>query len=434
MKENNYLDSLDLESQEHLSAERLELLKVKHNRFINLESRPTANFIDLMNWGELEFKQFLKDQSNLNKYIHNRIVIDGVFLQYAQENSIQVECLLKDSIVSWKTEHDFEQFFMQGVFKISNKDTEFLLCTLMHKSNQYEDEISFFTVVSNKNINSYLKLRNDFDTWTQTRDRSNLYIRVVGGEDLPYTKDHKWSDIFLPEDLKTEIKNLVEGFLASKDFYARNSLSWKKGIILYGSAGCGKSSLIRTLISEYNFKPVTITAAATDEDIKEAFDYAEQQSPSLLYFEDLDSLLGRNIDTSTFLNLMDGVSSKDGLFTVATANEIKLLKDNIINRPSRFDRKFEIPLPTQEMAHIYLKKWFKDLCTTAKYKELAKCAENNEFSYAHLKELYTSSMFEAIANNRKSPTEKDIQNALNRLIKDKNLINRNKAIDTNKYF
>jgi SpoVK/Ycf46/Vps4 family AAA+-type ATPase len=194
---------------------------------------------------------------------------------------------------------------------------------------------------------------------------------------------------------------------------------------------CGKSSIIKTIMSEYNFKPVTILPGADDHSIRDAFAYAEEQSPSLLYFEDLDSILEKN-DISSFLNLMDGIAAKNGLLVVATANEIKKLKPSITDRPSRFDRKFEIPLPNQNMSLSYLKKWFGNLITLKKCKELAKCAEKHEFSYAYLKDIYISSMFEALSNNRKTPTEKDIDTSLNRLIKEKSI--NNKSINMDKYF
>lgn len=430
----DYLAPRDMESQEHLSKQRLENLEAQSNVVIDDTDRPPTNFIDLMVWTEGKFKQFLSDKNKLNKYVHNRIIVDGQFLQFCEERNIEVKCLYKDSIVSWKTDLNYEKFFVQGVFLIKSKSLEFLHAALFHKGNQNEDEISFFVLASNKHYEAYLKLRNDFDEWVQQRDRSNLHIRVVDGEDIPYTKDSTWEELFLPQDIKTDLKNIVSGFLASKDFYLEKKIPWKRGVLLYGSPGNGKTSIIRTIMSEYNFKPVTIAAGANDEAVREAFSYAEEQSPSLLYFEDLDSLFEKGVDISAFLNLMDGISSKNGLLVIATANDVKKLKANIMDRPSRFDKKFEIPLPNQEMAYIYLKRWFGNLLTTAKCKELAKYAEKYDFSYAYLKELYISSMFEALAHNRKIPTPKDIQNALNRLVKDKNILKNGKSISTDKYF
>lgn len=433
IKPKDYLTPTDSEKQEHLSKEFLEKMLVTKNIPLAMIDRPTSNFLDLMNWVNGNFSFSLKDQTNINKFVHNRIIIDGQFLHFCQENNVTVECLYKDSFISWKTDHDFEKFFVQGVFLIKTKGLEFIHAALFHKGNQYEDEISFFILVSDGNYENYLKLRNQFDAWVQQRDRSNLHIRVIDGEDLPYTKDHTWEDLFLPENIKIEVKKLVENFLSSKDFYLQNKIPWKRGLLLYGKPGNGKTSIIRTIMSAYNFKPVTIVPGANDDGVREAFSYAEEQSPSLLYFEDLDSLFEKGVDISSFLNLMDGISTKNGLLVIATANDIKKLKANITDRPSRFDRKFEIPLPNQEMAYIYIKKWFGSLLTIKKCRELARYAEKYEFSYAYLKELYISAMFEALSHNRKSPTEKDVQNALNCLVKDKNILN-NKKINTDRYF
>lgn len=433
-KKEEYLTPEDMEKQEHLSLHKLANLDPSTVKYpCTNEPRPTANFIDLMNWTMANFSLALKDQAYLNKFIHNRIVIDGQFLQFCETRNIKVECLYKDSIISWSTDHKYEKFFVQGVFLIKTKNVEFLHAALFHKGTSNEDEVSFFIICSENNYEKYLELRNEFDSWVQERDRSNLHIRVIEGDDIPYTKDHSWDELFLPESIKNEVRGLVENFLASQEFYAENRIPWKRGILLYGKPGNGKTSIIRTIISHYNFKPVTIVPEANNEAVREAFTYAEEQSPSLLYFEDLDSLLEKSVDTSSFLNLMDGISAKNGLLVIATANDVKKLKTNITDRPSRFDRKFEIPLPNTEMAYIYLKRWFGNLISAAKCKELAKYAAKYEFSYAYLKELYISSMFEALAHNRKSPTEKDVQNALNRLVKDKNLLNSG-SINMDKYF
>lgn len=428
------LSPIDLEEQEHLSKDIINYLTPQINIYhkqTEMLPRPTANFIDLMNWVVDEFGGVLK--GNINKFVHNRIIIDGQFVQFCKEQNVTITPLYRDSIVSWKTEHNFEKFFVQGVFLIKSKDFEFIHSALFHKGNQNEDEISFFILVSNDMYDKYISFRNKFDSWILARDRSNLRVRVIDGEDIPYTTDQSWDDLFLPEDIKHDLKSLVEGFLSSKDFYIKNKIPWKRGVFLYGSAGCGKTSIIRTVMSMYNFKPVTVLPDSNSDSVRDAFAYAQEQSPSLLYFEDLDSMLERGLDTSSFLNLMDGISTQNGMLIIATANNISKLKENITSRPSRFDRKFEIPIPDQKMAYIYLKKWFGNMVTPSKCKELSKYSEKHGFSYAYLKELYISSMFEALSNNRQIANIKDIDNALKCLIKDKNILN-TKNISTSKYF
>src|ERR1700690_3280386 len=191
---NNTIDHLTpemMEQQEHLSLQQLKSLKADCEFNVNEKVRPTANFIELMNWVSIEFGGKFLDVNNvnLNKFVHNRVIIDGQFLHFCQEKKVEVKCVFKDFMISWKSDNNFEKYFAQGVFLIKNKETRFLHAALFHKGNQNEDEISFFIIVSDENFEGYLKLRNEFDEWVQERDRSNLHIRVIEGEDLPYTKD-----------------------------------------------------------------------------------------------------------------------------------------------------------------------------------------------------------------------------------------------------
>jgi ATP-dependent 26S proteasome regulatory subunit len=418
-QEVNLKDSeFQYEADEHLSKTRLSSL-IQNKQVKTTLERPTANLIDLMHWVKSEFSQHLKG-GDFECFIHNKIVIDGTFLKFCEENNVKVECLLKDSIASWKSEHDYEHFMAQGVFKISYEKLDFLHCALFHKGNQNEDEVSFFVVVSNNNFEQYVNLRNKFEKWLISRDRDQKEIHVVGGPSIPYDVNLKWEDIFLPDLLKNEIKNSVEGWLKAKDFYLNKNLPWKRGILLWGLPGNGKTSLIRTIISNYDFKPVTVQSGAhtNDDTVTEAFEYAQAQSPALLYFEDLDNMF-QTVSLSHFLNLMDGVNSKNGILVIATANNISRLQQSVTDRPSRFDRKWEIPLPDKKMSIKYLEKWFGKLLSAKEYKKIVDFTVENNFSYAYLKELYLTSMLNAIASNKDKPSVEDIYNATNQMISDK---------------
>lgn len=430
---NNFSSLEALEKEENLSLNVLKSFRpISSLSEEELSARPRDNYYELGRWVEKNFSTYLKDTKNLTRYVHNSVIINGQFIKFCEEKNIKVTCLHKDTIISWKTPSGSEKFFVQGVFLITFDNSEFIHAALFHKGSQNDDEVSFLSIVSEKNYNQYISLRTSFENWCSERDRENCLIRVVGGEDIQYNKDSSWEDLILPEDTKKEIKSFVENFLGSKDFYNENKIPWKTGAIFFGSPGCGKTSIIRTIISNYDFKPVTISPSADDNAVREAFSYAEEQSPSLLYFEDLDSLLERNIDLSSFLNLMDGINSKNGIMVIATANEIRQLKPSITDRPSRFDRKFEICLPDQKMAYIYLSRWFGKTISSTKIKSLSKLSEQNNFSYAYLKELYISSMFEALSKKRKVPTEKDIDIAVNRLMREKNIIKK-KNVKTDEY-
>lgn len=426
-----FLSLDDIDKQETLSLERIKSINYDKYNKIDVSNRPKESFIDLINWVELSFGQEISTKNNeIIKLVHNKIVIDGQFLQFCVETKTDIKALYKDAIVSWKTEMGGEKFFMQGVFAISNKNMKFLHSALFHKGNQNEDEISFCILVDNNNYNAYIDFRNQYEEWSSKRDRSNLVIKVMDGEDIPYDRDKKWDDLFLPDDLKNGIQSSVEGFLKSENLYAKKGIPWKRGIILHGPAGCGKSSSIQTIISNYDFKPITVHPGANDDTIMEAFSYAQSQGPSLLYFEDLDSIL-QEVNLSLFLNLMDGISSKSGIFVIATANDLSGFKDNIKDRPSRFDRKFEFPLPNKLMLKQYMKKWFGNIVKSKDLDGLVEIAFKYKFSYAYIKELYISAMYMAIADGREDPTHENIKNALQQIMVDK--CGKTKTIGIDKY-
>jgi len=431
LKSDFYTDLTEeqVEEQEHLNGDRLKIFQPKYpwTRTAKTKDgdldRPREDLIDLMHWVKNVFAKDLrvKDSEQLGCYIHNKIVIDGSFIEFCEQHNVHISCLYRDSVASWKSDHNFEHFMAQGVFKIKHGPLTFLHAALFHKGNQNEDEVSFFVVVHQRHFQRYLEFRNKFDKWLVERDRDHLEIHVIGGDGYPYSRDMRWEDLFLPEALKKDIRGSVEGFLSAKKFYEEAKVPWKRGMLLYGEAGCGKTTSIRTIISNYDFKPVTVhtSTQTTDDTITEAFEYAQEQEPGLLYIEDLDTLLGTSVSLSHFLNLMDGVQTNNGILVIATANDLSKLKESITDRPSRFDRKWEIPLPDETMSAKYLKRWFGSSIRRKEYAEIAQDSVKNNFSYAYLKELYLTAVFNALHSNRSKPTLNDIKKAKEQLLADK---------------
>lgn len=417
------LDFKKIEQQESLSEETLNLLRPIYNWWdICSTTRPSSNLIDLMNWvASGPMIRELSVKENIKIFINNKIAIDGSFCQFAKEKDIKISCLLLDSVASWKSQFNFESFIAQGIFLVKSKEVEFLLCSLFHKGAGNEDEASFFVILDDSFNSKYLSLRNEYDEWLLERDRNNNYIYVSGGEEIPYPKKMDWDDLFMPESLKNEIKLSIEGFINGKHIYENANIPWKRGILLYGVPGNGKTTLIKTIISNYKFKAVTVQTGlpSYDEALKDAFSYAEEQGPSLLFLEDINVMLSQT-DTSHFLQLMDGISSKEGLLIIGTANDISQLQSNITDRPSRFDRKWEIPVPDHEMACLYMKKYLQNCDISNKdIDTICKQAVQKNFSYAHLKELYLGAAFLSISKNKNKLNLDDLKESLSQLISDK---------------
>jgi ATP-dependent 26S proteasome regulatory subunit len=114
--------------------------------------------------------------------------------------------------------------------------------------------------------------------------------------------------------------------------------------------------------------------------------------------EDLDSLI-TDFNRSFFLNELDGFANNDGLCILATTNHPELLDPAIIERPSRFDRKYHFTLPAAPERERYVRQWFSQRAEQARPTDetLAKVAAECEgFSFAYLKELCMSSVMQWI--------------------------------------
>ena len=175
-------------------------------------------------------------------------------------------------------------------------------------------------------------------------------------------------------------------------------------VLFIGPAGNGKTHAVKAIVNATG-KPCLYVKSfqaehMTEHDcIRQAFHKARKSAPCILVLEDLDSLINAN-NRSFFLNELDGFAANTGVVALATTNHPERLDASILDRPSRFDRKyhFDIPGPPERLAYVRL--WAASLRDALHPSEagLEAVVEQTEgYSFAYLKELFLSSMMRWIA-------------------------------------
>ncbi len=177
----------------------------------------------------------------------------------------------------------------------------------------------------------------------------------------------------------------IRRFWGSAELYARHRLVYKRGILLYGPPGSGKSVTIRRLAEELEAAGgVVILATAPGVIIQAlvAIRQIEPERPLIVVYEDLDGLI-RHWE-EPILSVLDGQHQVGNVVSIATTNYMDKLPARLTQRPSRFDEVIEILMPGVEARRAYLKYAAPELDTET----LRQWVEDTEgFSVAHLREL-----------------------------------------------
>ena len=234
--------------------------------------------------------------------------------------------------------------------------------------------------------------------------RSEILVFDGGGwykseELFQEIKNATFDNLIVAGSLKQEIRDDLRQFFASQALYETYSIPWKRGILFVGPPGNGKTHAVKALINELGkpclyVKSLDIPGHSNHTGIRAVFARARQSTPCILVLEDLDSLITPH-NRSFFLNELDGFAANTGIITLATTNYPERLDPAILNRPSRFDRKyhFELPALTERISYISL--WNESVQPALRMNdaEIAQVAEAvADFSYAYIKELFLSAM------------------------------------------
>ncbi len=256
----------------------------------------------------------------------------------------------------------------------------------------------YYTLIDRKCIQAYAVYWRDLRIKHRRKGSSLKTIDGKSGGGTDWTDEPvtnaKIVDLVLDESVANLVQRDVETFYAREQWFRDHGLPFRRGYLLHGPPGNGKTSLIRQLMNKLRVNAYTIrlfSPHVNDAVLAALYKEAHNNAPSIILYEDLDRAFPKNGDKKTnvslqaMLNHMDGIANQGGVITIATANEPTALDAAILKRPGRFDRTvlFDNPEDGLRLRYFQLK------APHLSAEELKSAIrETDGFSFSQLQETY----------------------------------------------
>lgn len=161
-----------------------------------------------------------------------------------------------------------------------------------------------------------------------------------------------------------KIREMVELPMRHPELFEKIGVDAPKGVLLYGPPGTGKTLLAKAVAGETNAHFISLSGpeimgkhyGESEERIREIFNQAEENAPSIIFIDEIDSIAPKRDEVSgelekrivsQLLTLMDGMKSRGKVVVIAATNRPDSI-DPALRRPGRFDREIEIGIPDEE--------------------------------------------------------------------------------------
>jgi chaperone BCS1 len=185
----------------------------------------------------------------------------------------------------------------------------------------------------------------------------------------------------------------MRAFLAGRDWYQQVGVPYRRGYLLYGPPGNGKTSVVQALAGELGMSIYLLMLSDPDLNDNRVNDLlAKVPDGNLLLLEDIDCAFARRtrangreagLTFSGLLNAIDGVASAEGRIIVMTTNHLDRLDPALI-RPGRADVKLSFENATSEQAGRLYRRFFPGHADLAS--DFAARVEDRRYSMATLQD------------------------------------------------
>lgn len=179
-----------------------------------------------------------------------------------------------------------------------------------------------------------------------------------------------WQDVGGLDTVKQELQEAVVWPLKFTEIFRATKTRPPKGILLYGPPGTGKTLIAKALATESEVNFIAVKGpelinqyiGESERSVREVFKKARQAAPTILFLDEIDSLVpkrgqeasGARVTErviSQLLTEMDGIEELQGVLVLAATNRLDLIEPALL-RSGRFDLVLEIPKPDRKAREI----------------------------------------------------------------------------------
>jgi hypothetical protein len=283
------------------------------------------------------------------------------------------------------------------------------------------DESRFGAPFSNLEI-----LAADQAAATATRDEIERLMRVhdvFRGQVLSFTaSEHHGNELvtFLPRPaIAAQDVVLPEGMLENIERHIIGIAEWsrelldagqhlKRGLLLHGPPGTGKTHTIRFLTGRLTSSTIILLTGRSIRFIDQAAALARRLQPSMVVLEDVD-LVATDRDLAqdgnpllfSLLDAMDGVGADADVTFALTTNRADILETALADRPGRVDLAIKIPRPDEQCRRRLLQVYARDLAVDADLDEVVASSEGVTASF--IKELIRRTVLVSLRAGERPP-------------------------------
>lgn len=158
-------------------------------------------------------------------------------------------------------------------------------------------------------------------------------------------------DLILPDEVKTLLRAAVVGFYRHSSLLEELGIEMKRGLLLHGPPGTGKTSVSLYLAGLLNGFTICFVSGDRLLHPREVCRMARYLQPTMVVFEDID-LVAADRDANglatvlgELMNQIDGCEPTEQVLFVMNTNSLDRLEAAVKNRPGRVDQILEVPLP-----------------------------------------------------------------------------------------